>query len=367
MTASKKIISMAVITIMVISAAALVFPDQTDAASAITVTDGMGEEFTFDDEPAHVITVGVGITATVIQLGALDKIVVADNYSYTNSDPIFDGLRANVDADKARAGGTIYSSKVEQLKKDIVYATDNDKFNKETDPVILTGGNSYLTPIISDLESYGFKKVMAWNDITEYDKIADFVSTISKILDGKESDKVEQMKHVSEVIADGVKDKPPREAFYVTYSGGVFKVGNTNSLANSMITAAGGKSITTDDDKAKPTYEANLTLLLTDHPDAVIFIDNTINSNAANKELLKEKIGAAAFEKVVPLNPLWNNYSVESMTGVWTMACAMYPDTFEGDVPTVEDSKDNTKLYIAIGGVAAVVIVVAGLLFLRKR
>ena len=358
---------MAMVAIVVISAASFVLADDSDAATAITVKDGLGNEFTFDDEPAHVVTIGKGITATVIQLDGIDKIVVADKYSATDTNTVFDVLRTYINEGKIAANGNIYSSGSAALKTDIVYAADNGKFDRENDPVIITGGNTYITPIIDYLKGIGFKKVMAWNDITEYDKIADFVSTISKILDGKESDKVEQMKHVSEVIADGVKDKTPREAFYVTYSGSTFKVGNTNSLANSMISAAGGKSITTDDGKAKPTYETSLTKLVEDHPNAIIFIDDSINKDKATLDSLKTQIGEGAYKNVVPLNPLWNNYSIESMTGVWTMACAMYPDTFEGDVPTVDEPKDNTKLYIAIGGVAAAVIIVAGLLFLRKR
>ena len=358
---------MAVVAIMVISAASFVLIDDSEAASTITVTDGLGKEFTFDDEPAHVVTIGKGITATVIQLNGIDKISVADSYSKNDTNAVFDILRTYVNEGKIAANGNIYSSGRDALKTDIVYAADNNKFDKEKDPVIITGGNSYITPIIDYLEEKGFKKVMAWNDITEYDKIAEFVSTISKILDGKESDKVAQMKHVSEVIADGVKDKTPREAFYVTYSGGAFKVGNTTSLANSMITAAGGKSITTDDTKAKPTYEASLTTLVENHPNVIIFIDDSIKKDEATLASLRTAVGEGAYKNVVPLNPLWNNYSIESMTGVWTMACAMYPDTFEGDVPTIDDSKDDTKLYIAIGGVAAVVIIVAGVLFLRKR
>ena len=49
------------------------------------------------------------------------------------------------------------------------------------------------------------------------------------------------------------------------------------------------------------------------------------------------------------------------------MACAMYPDTFEGDVPTVDEPKKNTALYIGIGVGVAAVVLIAGLLFLRKR
>jgi ABC-type Fe3+-hydroxamate transport system substrate-binding protein len=370
MTSSNRVktITLTIIAVMIVSVFPVSLTDHSDAASSITVTDGMGKEFTFDDEPAHVITVGKGITATTIQLGAIDKIVVADSYSKSDTNAVFDILRTYVDEGKITAGGNIYSSGKAELQTEIVYAADNGKFDKEKDPVFITGGNSYINPIIDYLTTNGFKKVLAWNDITEYGKIADFVSTISKIVDGSESDKVAQMKHVSEVIADGVKDKTLREAFYVTYSGSAFKVGNINSLANSMISAAGGKSITTDDSKAKPTYETNLTTLVEDHPNAIIFIDNSIKSSQANLDSLKTAIGEDAFNnRVVPLNPLWNNYSIESMNGVWTMACAMYPDTFEGDVPTVDEPKKNTALYIGIGVGVAAVVLIAGLLFLKKR
>ena len=363
-----KVIALAVMAVMIVSVLPAALTDHSDASASITITDGLGKEFTFEDEPSHIVTVGKGITATAIQLGAIGKIVVADSYSFKDSNTVFDILRTYVNEGKIAAGGNIYSSGKAQLQTDIVYAADNGKFDREKDPVFITGGNSYITPIIDYLTTNGFKKVLAWNDITEYDRIADFVGTVSKIIDGSESDKVAQMRHVSEVIADGVKDKTLREAFYVTYSGSAFKVGNVNSLANSMISAAGGKSVTTDDTKAKPTYETNLTKLVEDHPNAIIFIDDSIKSNQANLDSLKTAIGEDAFNnRVVPLNPLWNNYSIESMNGVWTMACAMYPDTFEGDVPTVDEPKKNTAMYIGIGVGVAAVVLIAGLLFLRKH
>ena len=364
-----KAITLTILAMMVFSVFPMALTDSSDSASSITVTDGMGKEFTFEDEPAHIITIGKGITATAIQLNAIDKIAVADSYSKTDKNEVFDTLRTYISEGKIAANGNIYSSGMDALETDIVFAADNGKFDKDKDPVFITGGNTYINPIIDYLASKGFKKILAWNDITEYDKIADFVSTVSKIVNGEESDKVTQMKHVSEVIADGVEGKTLREAFYVTYSGGMFKVGNINSLANSMISAAGGKSITTDDSKAKPTYEANLTKLVEDHQNAIIFIDDSIKSNQSNLDALRAAVGEDAFNnRVVPLNPLWNNYSIESMTGVWTMACAMYPDTFEGDVPTVEEpKKSNTALYIGIGVGAAAVVLVAGILFLRKH
>ena len=70
--------------------------------------------------------------------------------------------------------------------------------------------------------------------------------------------------------------------------------------------------------------------------------------------------------KIVPLKPMWNNYCIESIDGVWTMACAMYPDHFEDDVPSVPeaDSKDIV-IYAAIGVVVVAVIGGGAYFFMR--
>ena len=356
------IVSMLILSVIPASA------DESEANSGISVTDGYGTLFNFADEPAHVATIGKGVTATVIQLGGINKIVVADSYSKTDTNSVFDPLRSQISAGKTAAGGNIYSSGSTQLKTDIVDAADNGRFDKDKDPVFITGGNSYISPIVEDLRSKGFKKVMAWNDITEYDSIPVFVGTISRILSGTEAPVVEQMRNVPDTIEAGLSGHPLRDAFYVTYSGSAFKVGNINSLANSMIIAAGGNSITTDDSKAKPTYEANLTALIDDHPDAVIFLDTSISGNADRLNALKIAVGETAYNNAVPLESLWNNYSVESMNGVWIMACAMYPDLFTGDVPSVDKSQpNNVPAYLSVSCIAALAICIGGTMFLRKQ
>ena len=50
------------------------------ADGAITVEDGLGETFSFDGPVDSVVSIGVGVTATVIGIGALDKVVVCDLY-----------------------------------------------------------------------------------------------------------------------------------------------------------------------------------------------------------------------------------------------------------------------------------------------
>ena len=50
------------------------------------------------------------------------------------------------------------------------------------------------------------------------------------------------------------------------------------------------------------------------------------------------------------------------------MACAMYPDYFSGDVPTVkDDGNKDIILYAAIGGVVAVAVIVAAVFLMRRH
>ncbi|HUT27261.1 MAG TPA: hypothetical protein VMW85_04355, partial [Methanomassiliicoccales archaeon] len=61
-------------------------------------------------------------------------------------------------------------------------------------------------------------------------------------------------------------------------------------------------------------------------------------------------------------------YCPDATEGLWTVACLLYPDYFEGDIPvqTVDDSDDNTLLYAAVG-ILVVVGAVAVVFATRKR
>ena len=340
-----------------------------EADAAITVEDGLGNSFTFDSPVDKVISIGVGPTATVIGVGALDKIVVSDNYSYNNKDPVFDGLRERVDAGEVLAGGNIYSSGKAQLKTDIVFSADPETgtFDRETDAVIVTGSDTYRNNIVPDLEELGFKYILQWYDIYDYEKIVEFAETVSKVCTGKVATSVDEMSFIPEYIEDKVEGAGVAivDAFYVTYSSNTFKVCNYGSLAASMIEAACGNVITKDSSKSGTTYEANITSIVEAHEGCIIFVDNTIHSNEANLQKLKDAVGGHA--TLVDLKPIWNNYCIESVDGVWHMACAMYPDLFEGDIPEEDDGKsDNLLLYAAAGIVAVVAIGIVAVVFLKR-
>lgn len=364
-----KTVIAAVLVSIVLAMAVTPLADDSDAAGII-VTDGIGNVITLDGPADRIITVGTGITATVIGVGALDKISVCDNYAYRNTDPIFDGLRALVNEGKVLAGGNIYSSGIDQLKKDIIYVSDPDtgNFDIDSDVIVVTGSETYRNNIVPYLKDNGFRNIMQWSDITEYADIISFAKTISMVCNGKVVKPVEDMEYISDYVKEELaKESPtPKDAFYVTFSANVFKVGNKGSLANSMIMAAGGNSITLDPSQSASTYETNLTKLVSEHPGCIAFADNSVVSDQDKLKMLEAQIGDKA--TIVPLQSIWNNYTLKSSEGLWTMACAMYPDIFEGDVPTTDtDTELGAVEYFLAGLGTALVAIIGSYIFIWRR
>ena len=371
-TSTKTCMALFIAGLFMLSALVIV-PIDTDADSTFEITDQKGNTVKFDGPVDHIITIGKGVTATTIQLGQVDKIVVADNYSITDSSSVFDGLRTRVDNGDATAGGTIYTSGRDALKREVVDAADTGKFDINKDVILLTGGDTYLVKegLIDYFKDLGFR-VLAWNDVYEYSDIIDLVGKISLIVTGEVSSVVDEMKAVSEKITTTLADKGISEsmktkAFFVRYSS-TFMVGNSGSIATSMIQAAGGNAITIDPSKSGQSYSANLTEIIEKYgTDVVVFADNTIVSNDDYMTQLRTAVGDEV--KIIALNPLWNNYSIESMEGVKTMAGAMYPDYFpEWDTSESKgsDGKD-IAIYICAAVGVVVLILCAAVYFMRRN
>ena len=367
-TISNKLFLFAVIGMLFASTAVCVFADDGDAASSYTVTDGQGTEFSFSEAPSHIVTAGTGISATAIQIGSLSKIVVCDKYTKTNTSSVFADLQTKINNNEVRANGSCYSSGQADLKADIVYVTDNGGFDKAKDAIILTGSFTTLQSLVDELRTLGYQKVMVWKDITDYADLVGFIRSVSLAINGEVTSYVAQMENLSEYISSHLSGVEKKGALYTTYSSSDYKVGNNGSLANSMIVAAGGTSITVDGTKSGSTYgdKATLTKFIVDNPTVVIFLDNSIAKDSSKVAEVTEMCGSTE-HTMVALDPLWNNYSIASMDGVWAMACAMYPDIFHGDIPTVNGgSNDNTVLYIGAAVAAVAIIGVAGFIFMRR-
>ena len=362
-----KFTAMAMVAVMMLASVSVIIScDDSDAA--FTVKDGEGTEFTFNGPVDHIMTIGVGATATAIGVGALGKIVVCDSYSKTNSSSVFDKLREYIEDGKIAANGNIYSSGKAQLETDIVDAAEptKGKFDKEKDVVIAVVSPSYKVNL-AFLDTYGFKNVLYWDSsVKTYDDIIAFVETISMVCNGKVDDNAKKMSLVADTISETLSNvnKAPKEAFYITYSSNAYKVGNTSSLTTIMIEAAGGKVVTKDDSKTASTIEVSLPMLKETYPDVIIFADSQIANSQEHMNYLRGIFGND--QTIVALDGIWNNFSIESATGVWTMACAMYPDLFSGDVPEAGGSTDTTMMYIIAGAVAVVIILAVAFFFMRS-
>ena len=366
--------------IMTLAATAvLIIPiDDSSAADAITVTDGRGTSVKFDEVASHVVTCGKGPTATVIQLGQLDKIVVCDSYSKNGTEEVFNDLKTRIAEGKVKADGNVYSSGLDAFKTNVIAAADTEKggtFDKDKDVIILTASAANNTSLNTYFSTAGFKKILIWDSITEYDQIIDFATAVSKVLTGSVSDKVKSMELVEKTISDKLTEKGVAEAdkmksIYIRVSSSNLALGNTGSLTTSMIDAAGGKNLGKDSEKASPTYTISASVLTTMRSDngtdkIVVFLDTTVTDEKLTE--IQNAMGTTN-TTYVKLNGLWNNYSIDSKDGVWTMACALYPDYFEGDVPEVKaEGNNNIVLYAAVGGGVAVVALIAAVFLMRRR
>ena len=373
---TSRIMSVSFVLMLVIGAL-IVIPagDDSSAADKFTVKDGRGTEVEFDSVASHVVTCGKGPTATVIQLGQLDKLVVCDSYSKNGTEKVFDDLKTKISEGKIKADGNVYSSGLAAFKTNVIDAADISKggtFDKEKDVLILTASTANNTALNTYFSDAGFKKILIWDSITEYGQIIDFAKAVSKVLTGDITDEVKSMDLVKDTVSDTLNDKGvtvKAKALYIRVSSSNLALGNSGSLTTSMIDAAGGNNLGTDAAKAKPTYNVSASELVKIRTDngtdrITVFLDTTVT-----EEKLKEIQGAMGTENTqyVELDGLWNNYSIDSKDGVWTMACAMYPDYFSGDVPTVKAEQDNILLYAAVGAGTAIVVIIAAVFLLRRH
>ena len=367
----------ALFVLMLAVTAVLIIPigDDSSAAGKITVTDGRGTSVTFDEVASHVVTCGKGPTATVIQLGQLDKIVVCDSYSKTGTEDVFKDLKTRISEGKIKADGNVYSSGLAAFKTNVVDSADTEKggtFDKEKDVIILTASKANNTSLYDYFTGLGFKKILIWDSITEYEQIIDFARSVSKVLTGSVADQVKSMELVQDKVKNTLaseKVEVKTKAIYIRMSSSNFALGNTESLTTSMIDVAGGNNLGIDASKAKPTYTVSKSELVSMRENngtdkIVVFLDTTVKED--NLNAIKEAMGTE-YTEYVPLDGLWNNYSIDSKDGVWTMACAMYPDLFSGDVPKVDSEKENIIVYVAVGGGAALAVLILAVFMLRRN
>ena len=120
--------------IALVAVLAIMPSDTSEGARTFEIEDGFGNDFVFDGPVDKVVSIGKGVSATIIRIGAVDKVVVTDSYTKTDSDAFFKPLQDRIASGDVAAGGNIYSSGREQLKTDIIDAADNG-FDRAKDVV----------------------------------------------------------------------------------------------------------------------------------------------------------------------------------------------------------------------------------------
>lgn len=361
-------ITAVLLTVLMIVPASVMATDAGTTDQSFSVTDGTGREFTFDGPTDKIVTGGKGASLTVYELGCLDKIVAVDQYSMPDKadDERLDNLNA------VSLGSLYYDTNNDYI------AGELDRLVKEgvmsyNDAIILTGYTNCLN-IRNILESTGFTHVLVWTSIEDYGTLVDFVETMSMVVTGSlNTELVNEMEAMQTAIdqgLEGVTEK--REAIYVRYTtdSGEFTIGNTGSIAVSLIESAGGINIGRNEGSDSTRYgDTGLMLqILGEHPDAVILLDVTWkNSGYSVADFRQEYLGGDTSRTVLQLESVWNNYGPDAKDGLWAVAQAMYPSIFGGQDPGDGDPTGDGNILLYVGAAAAVLIIIAAVYFLLLR
>ena len=360
---NKKIFVTAVTALFLFGAAAVLLADsgtaEDDTAVPIgdpvdpyfTIKNSIGTTVTFSEPAQKAASLGLSFSTTLLELGCLDDIVMIDNYSATSSSGVAEF-------------GSIYPYPVGDGQAIAqLLANGLGGFNKNRDVVFLYG-YSYHATAIQSMETLGLKVVTFYpqsyeagkNMVTDIGKIMGVSAKAKEITDSMDS----ALTYYSDKLADyGITETQKVKAAYVSYSGGIIRVGNINSYSVILMKIAGGANAA---DNASLTgssltsYQVDSSFFIQTDLD-VIFLDPYYTGTPGS---FREEMNIGSEVRIYKLSMVMNQYGPTSLDGIEYMAMAMYPYIFgpvENDDNTVDNG--NTMLYVAAGGAAVAAIAVA--------
>lgn len=255
---SKIIIAIALIAILSVSAAYLVYYTMNSSQSehGITITDSEGYQTTLTGTPHKIISLAPSITPILYEIGVGDKVVGLteyDDYPYNFTAWFEAGNMTNV-------GGfsTPNNEAILNLKPDVIFTTNINDAS------------------LANWRNLGLKVIVVGP--TSIQGIYDTIAMIGKAT-GAESNAaalVDSLKNqISEVTqkiaAAGITDKPTvyYEVWYDTT--GIMSAGS-GSWINDVITTAGGINIFADDPQEYPS--TNSEVVLYKNPDVILLPTN---------------------------------------------------------------------------------------------
>jgi len=361
---------MTIAALFVISSMVLipVLGGSAEAASddfPLTVTDSRGKNITFTEPAQSVASLGVSFTATLLELGCIDNIVMMDSNSVTSNSGIIE-----LESFPASMVFTVSSINANNIVQNLMACGD---FVKERDVVFIYGYSYLMTSVILGLEDAGFK-VVTFYPLSYEDSIS-MTADIGAIM-GKTDRTAEitgAMRSIAEdypeaLIASGINESTKVKAIYVSYSGttpeGKVRVGNLNSYSVILMKIAGGVNPLDNSANSATTYDVDISVFI-QQPMDVIFVDPYYPGTVADFRAHYDGIPDQVLIYKLP-SKLMNQYGPTSMNCIEYMAMAMYPDIF-GSLDEEQGSveADNTLIYVAAAVTVMSVLAVAYVVFRR--
>ena len=358
---------MAIAALFVISSMVLIpmLGGSAEAASddfPLTVTDSRGKNTTFTEPAQSVASLGVSFTATLLELGCIDNIVMMDSNSVTSNSGI-----TELESFPSSMVFTVSSINTDNIVQNLLACSD---FVKERDVVFIYSYSYLLTSVILGLEDAGFK-VVTFYPLSYEDSIS-MTADIGAIM-GK-TDKAAEitgaMRSIAKdypeaLAANGISEGSKVKAIYVSYSGttpeGKVRVGNLNSYSVILMKIAGGVNPLDNSANSATTYDVDISVFI-QQPMDVIFVDPYYPGTVAD---FRSHYGIQDHILIYKLpNKLMNQYGPTSMKCIEYMAMAMYPGIFDSlDEDQGSPEPDNTLIYAAAAVTVVSVIAVAYVIF----
>lgn len=333
-----------------------------DDDSTFYIEDSNGNLIEFNQSANNVVVLGYGYALSVIELGCKDKIVAVDsytsNYLTEYGETGFDTLSI----------GNFYNSDgCQQIATAILQMSGNGTFNLETDWIIAPGYSSItksggLIDVLNETLGEGkYNLITLVGTATTYGGVMDIIESLGKILGADSSDIIDQMSYVEYMITNTVETNNLSGAALIqmSSSGKIYNSSLLVSIATDILNGvnAGNNGTTT---ASYSTDNSAILQMASQYSNTVIFVDGGYTGSIDTLKTVLENYDIVLMDKE------WNNICPQVSEGLWTIACALYPDYFSGDVPTVEKSNDNTLLYLGVGIAVASIVAVIAVVMLRR-
>ena len=325
----------------------------SDATAAYSVSDDRSPATTleFDQPFDYVVSLGLGFTSAIKQIGMDSKLILVD----TGSKDEVSGVPTISTADYADV-----AQKIDTIKA--------EKSIDSKDKILIITYSYTSAAKFTALSDNGYTKVLGFYP-KSYDDVATYVEKMETLL-GAEHTKSSEMKDAAKKIADKMADYKGEKtnAVYLSYSSSVFKISNTNSIAVSMFEKCGAVNAGYNSGKGSSYIPeegigASLSTKIDSKELNVIFIDGNYTGSTA--DFISEQSLTGKDVKVYKLEKTWNSYTPDTMDGLNYMAKCCYPSVFGN--PEGDDKEPFNYTTVIIVVIAAVAVLGVAFFVMRRH